>query len=367
MNAPMMLSEFRQPVPKLRAVALDGLSGLIDIVAERSPPSHRFLRYQWFAAALSAYVGRVRTIVVEADGEPVIALPMIRLGPGLARFAAMPGSYWPFRSFPADATIGQDAFELLIRTLGREVNAMRIGPVCDDDPSAMRLIAAARAGGWTVLDRFIGDNFVLDMDALFDSGRPRTSTLRKNRYLQKTLARHGAIEWQYLTGQKLDGGAFDTLAAIEQRSWIAARTDGSDAKFTTKDHGAFWRSASTDPVIADMLHATVLRVGGEPAAFSFDIDTVDLKYVIANSFDAVFAKSSPGKLLWYHNLDTARADGIRMVDWGAGDSGYKQVIGAEQGAAIRDWLLVRPGLPALLGRMLKRLWERSGVTQKVTH
>ena len=51
---------------------------------------------------------------------------------------------------------------------------------------------------------------------------------------------------------------------------------------------------------------------------------------------------------------------MTTVDWGAGDSGYKSVIGAERGPAIRDWLLVRPGLPALFGRALAGWWRRSG-------
>jgi CelD/BcsL family acetyltransferase involved in cellulose biosynthesis len=65
-------------------------------------------------------------------------------------------------------------------------------------------------------------------------------------------------------------------------------------------------------------------------------------------------------LLYYRNLVHALGDGIGTVDWGAGDSGYKQAIGAEKGPAIRDWLLVRPGLPAMLGRALRHVWERSG-------
>ena len=51
---------------------------------------------------------------------------------------------------------------------------------------------------------------------------------------------------------------------------------------------------------------------------------------------------------------------MTQVDWGAGDSGYKRVIGAQQGPAIRDWLLLRPGVPALAGRMLRGVWRRSG-------
>ena len=109
-----------------------------------------------------------------------------------------------------------------------------------------------------------------------------------------------------------------------------------------------------------MLWAALLTVDGEPAAFSFDMNLGALKYAIANSYDPAFAKHSPGKLLYYRNLVRALDDGMTTVDWGAGDSGYKRVIGADKGPAIRDWLLLRPGVPALLGQVLKGMWRRSG-------
>ena len=112
-----------------------------------------------------------------------------------------------------------------------------------------------------------------------------------------------------------------------------------------------------------MLRAAVLTIDGKPAAFSFDLDAGALKYAVANSYDPAVAKHSPGKLLQYRNLVHALDRGVTRVDWGAGDSGYKQTIGAEAGPAIRDWLLLRPGLPAAVGRLARGLWRRSGNPQ----
>ncbi len=356
----MFLADFQRLPPVARGSVADGLAAAIDTVAQGAAPTHAFLRYGWYAAALAAYGGHARTLLVEEDGEPTLALPLVGVGPAMLRLAAVPGCYWPFRSFPLALGAGEATIRAALSTLAGAVNGLRIGPVYDDDAAAMPLIAAARASGWAVLDRFVADSWLLDMAALQAEGSwPRGSTLRKNRFHEKHLAAHGTPDWRFLTGADWPA-AFDALAAIEQASWIAARTDGSDAKFTTTGHGDFWRAAAADPVIAGMLRAALLTIDGRPAAFSFDLDAGDLKYAIANSYDPAYAKHSPGKLLYYRNLVEALGRGIARVDWGAGDSGYKQVIGAERGPAIRDWLLLRPGLPALAGRLARGAWRRSG-------
>lgn len=357
---PMPLADFTRLAPALTARVGDGLAGAIDAVAAAAPDSHRFLTHGWFAAAVAAYGGHPRTLVVEEAGAPVLVLPFVGLGPAVLRMASVPGSYWPFRSFPLAANAAPAAAPVALATLARAVNGLRLGPVYDDDPAAGALIAAARRAGWAVLDRFVAQSWLLDMAALAREGPwPRGSTLRKNRFHEKHLADHGALDWRFLTGADWPA-AFDALAEVERASWIASRTDGSDAKFTHQGHGAFWRAAAADPQVAGMLRAALLTVDGRPAAFSFDLDAGALRYAIANSYDPATAKHSPGKLLQYRNLVDARARGIERVDWGAGDSGYKQVIGADAGPAIRDWLLLRPGLPALAGRVLRAMWRRSG-------
>ena len=356
----MFLADFQRLPPVARGSVADGLAAAIDTVAQGAAPTHAFLRYGWYAAALAAYGGHARTLLVEEDGEPTLALPLVGVGPAMLRLAAVPGCYWPFRSFPLARRAGEATIRAALSTLAGAVNGLRIGPVYDDDAAAAPLIAAARASGWAVLDRFVADSWLLDMAALQAEGSwPRGSTLRKNRFHEKHLAAHGNPDWRFLAGADWPA-AFDALAAVEQASWIAARTDGSDAKFTATGHGAFWRAAAADPVIAGMLRAALLTIDGRPAAFSFDLDAGDLKYAIANSYDPAYAKHSPGKLLYYRNLVEALGRGIARVDWGAGDSGYKQVIGAERGPAIRDWLLLRPGLPALAGRLARGAWRRSG-------
>jgi CelD/BcsL family acetyltransferase involved in cellulose biosynthesis len=358
---PMPLDEFTRLPPALAVECVDGLAGGIDAVAEGAAPTHRFLRYGWYAAALAAYGGAARTLTVSREGSPVLALPIVGKGPERLGLAQVPGCYWPFRSFPVREDAGVEAFEALLPRLAREVTALRVGPVYDGDPALELLKAAAKAKGWAVLDRFVADSYLLDMAAAQAEGTwPRNSTLKKNRFHEKHLGSHGELDWGFVSGGAWRDDAFDALGEIEEKSWIAARTDGSDAKFTAQGHGAFWRAAAKDPVIAEMMWAAVLRVDGAPSAFSFDLNAGALKYAIANSYDPAFGKHSPGKLLYYRNLVRAIADGMTRVDWGAGDSGYKRVIGAAEGPAIRDWLFVRPGTVGLAAKLLRGVWKRSG-------
>ncbi len=360
MSKPMLLADFVRLPPTVRADVVEGLAAAIDTVAERGAQSHRFLRFGWYAAALAAYGGQAKTLVVEQDDVPVLTLPFVPLGPRLLRIAAIPGCYWPFRSFGLALEAGEPALKAALSTLARHVNGIRIGPVYDTDPAAAALIATARAQGWTTVDRAIGDSWSLDLPRAREGEPwPRTSTLRKNRFHEKHLAEHGTPDWRFLSGADWPA-AFADLGAVEQTSWIAHATDRTGMKFTADGHLAFWQAAVADPVLAGMFRAALLTVDGASAAFSFDIDTGELLYAVANSYDPRFAKHSPGKLLYWRNLVAAQARGIRRVDWGAGDSGYKQVIGATVDAPIRDWLLFRPGLPALAGRLLGWLWRRSG-------
>src|SRR3546814_10669018 len=108
-----------------RALTLDGLSGLIDTVAAEAVETHRFLRFQWYAAALAAYGGAARTIVVEREGDPVIELPMIATGPRWLGMASVPGSYWPFRSFPMSIPAAPAQVALLLAELRRQIRGRK--------------------------------------------------------------------------------------------------------------------------------------------------------------------------------------------------------------------------------------------------
>ena len=337
--------------------AVDGLADAIDGAAARADPRHGFLRRAWYAGDTRP---DLRTLIAATpDGRIIAAVPTVAASaPGLR---AVAGGYWPYRSFPIAADASDEELTALLsapasrRVLGA---AWRLGPVYADDPTLARLERSAPAAGWTMLRRRIAPRFVLDIAALRAEGAwPRNSTLKKNRFHEKHLGAHGALEWRFVSGDGWTPEIFDALAEVEKKSWIATDTDGSDAKFMAPHHRRTWEAAAADPVLAEAMRAAILYIDGAPAAFSFDLDAGSVKYAIANSYDERFAKHSPGKCLYYRNLVEAMARGINMVDWGAGDSGYKRTIGADRGPDIVDILMVRNRLVAAV---LRPLWRRSG-------
>jgi CelD/BcsL family acetyltransferase involved in cellulose biosynthesis len=99
-----------------------------------------------------------------------------------------------------------------------------------------------------------------------------------------------------------------------------------------------------------MIHGSILWVGDNPVAFTFGLDCGDTRYCIANNFDPRFRKHSPGRILLYEDFQAAAARGVRQVNWGIGDGGYKREMGAEAGAQALDLLFVRNTALAMLAK-----------------
>ena len=336
-----------------------GASLALDRLAESAAGAHGFLRAAWFGAAADASLATL--VARRADGAPVAAIPTVARGKGALRLREVPGSYWPYRSFPVASDASEAELAAMLASpaacasLGR---AWRLGPIYSDDPTGARLAAAARAAGWTLLRRRLATSYRIDLERLAADGPwPSTKTLRKNRWLERRLEEMGALEFRTVTGADWTAATFDTLAEIERGSWVGAKADPRDTKFIRPESRRLWERAIEDPVLAASLSCSLLHVGGVPAAFTFSIASGATRYFIANSYSERFAERSPGRILLYRDFQQAVEAGIETIGWGAGDPGYKTEMGAGPGPEILDYLIVRGSLLAALARPF---WERRG-------
>ena len=343
----------------LTVTAIHGFPSEIDALAARNLSGHAFLRAAWFQAGAQQNAGRT-LLIQRGNGVSravIAAIPTTAFGPAMMRARKVSGSYWPFRS----ALIAPDcnAHELaqgLKHTAARSLGPVwRLGPVPVEDPATTLLINAARLAGWTVLGREAGTSWLIDLDAARAEGWPRPSTAKRLDRAERRLAKLGQVQWRHVRGASWNDRVLEQLGAVEADSWIADETDGSGAKFMTPEQRGQWRRALADPVLAEMLCATILTIDDRPVAFSFDLDDGPVQYGIAGSYVSRLARHDIGKLANYRAMTDAIADGQKMMDMGAGDSGYKRAMGAYPGYRMSDLLFVRSRTAA---RLLSGIWGR---------
>ena len=333
----------------------DGLHAAIDEVTARAAPARAFLTRSWFEAAVDN-PEKSRTLVMRrAGGEAVVALPV---APGAYGIGAVPGSYWPFRSFPVAEDLSAGEFGCFLaapevrKALGR---VWRLGPVYSDDPVLALIEQSAATARWRLLKRRLATSFQVDFTTVDAAGPwPRKSTLRRNRQLENQMARLGPLEWLSLSGAQLDGRLFDELAALEAKGWHGS---SRDAKFIAPHHRRVWDRLIADPAQAERLRIQLLTIDGTPAVMLFQLEAGPIVYGIATSYDPAFATHSPGKCLHMRALVAARARGVDRFDWGAGDSGYKQRLGACAGPDIVDCLVMRGPVATIAQPALRRIWR----------
>ena len=333
----------------------DGLPLEIDAAAETADERHQLLRRAWFGGAGAQ--GLTTIIADRGEGQVIAALPLAPIGRPLLGIRTVPGSYWPFRSFPISRGISDDELAEFLsapvarRALGR---AWRLGPVGASDPTVTRLLRVARRSGWSVLERQVGTFFVLDVgEASKNEPWPRPSTIRNLKTHEKRLAKLGPLKFSFVCGSDWSPEVFADLEKIERNSWIGSKA-GADAKFLDPARREGWERVAKDPTLSSMLSAGILYIGNEPVSFSFGLNCGYIRYSVATSYDRRFAKHSPGTVTGYRTYFEAVRRGVRLLDLGSGDGGEKSGMGAVAGPSVMDYLFVRRPIPAAL---LRPFWK----------
>lgn len=326
-----------------------GFPATLDFIAVSA--KHAFLRRPWYAGSDET---EARTLVAtRPGGETFGALPLVRKGRFFLRIKSVAGCYWPFRSIPLASDAKEEELAAVLdspvarRTLGR---LWRLGPVLEGDTAVAALVGAAKRTGYRALSRRTGTSYALDISA---EPWPKPSTLRNLRKHEKRLARLGPLEFSFVTGRDWSGGVLDRLAGIERAAWAGRQAD-ADPKFLDAGLRRGWEAMIADPGLADMLSVGILSIDGKAVAFSFGLDCGRTRHCIATSYDAGFARHSPGYLTGYWTYMAAAERGVTLLSLGSGDGGEKSSMGATAEAGIMDYLFVRG---PVLAALLKPFWR----------
>ena len=276
---------------------------------------------------------------------------------------ALGGYYWPWRGVAVEPDAGEQALAGLAAELTRRPcgAVLRMGPLIDGDDDTQRFVSLLRGHGWRGLKQESGHVFELVLPASMETLQAQVSgSLWKNiAYQRRRLDKQAAVtvERHRLTAERALP-LLQRAALVEQASWVAVQ--GGEVKLMGAQNQAYWSGLAQHGDGPEVV-LWLLSCGERDIAFSLHLEHGPTMCIVANGYDEAYKVSSPGSLLSVDIFRDAIERGVRLVDWGQGDSGYKQRWGAQPGARIMDLILFRPGLIGALGyRMLKAAlssWE----------
>jgi hypothetical protein len=308
----------------------------------------------WEKAYLPGNGWRGPLAVVRAEGAEIA---FARKRAGKLHLWALGGYYWPWRGVAVDPGAGEQALAGLAAELTRRpCGAMlRMGPLSDGDTDTQRFITLLRARGWRGLTQESGQVFELNLPVSREALQAQVSgSLWKNiAYLRRRLDKQGVVTTQrHRLNASCAAPLLQRAALVEQASWVAQKNE--EVKLVGAQNQAYWSQLAQHGDGPEVV-LWLLSSGERDIAFSLHLEYGHTMYILANGYDEEFKASSPGSLLSLDIFQDAIERGLRLVDWGQGDSGYKQRWGAQPGARMTDLILFRPGLIGAVGyRMLKK-------------
>lgn len=338
---------------------------------QRMAPEWGFLASDWVPAWNDSYLPFARwrppcryLTLRDENGSPAGVLPLATMQFGPLKFAAGAGHFLPYRGVPLasapevrEATCATlaDALPDLIRARV----GLRLGPIAAHDPMCNGLALALRARGWAVATKALGTSFVVDLpQTVAEFNKVCSGIVKRANYYERRLGKAGKLEIAQHRGLAARGWTkpLDDVAAIERNSWISEGR--GSVLFDTPQAREFWRRVLADDFLSASFRLWIMYFDGRPISFSCNLDAGNTRYILANLYDAAFKDHRCGNILARHVISGAIEDGRKSIDWGQGNSGYKQLWRAAPAHAVHD-LLAFPPRPTT--RIIKRLLDgRSG-------
>lgn len=326
----------------------------------RVSPSLRFLAHGWWQAWADAMLphgnwrGPLRlTVVRDRNGAVQAVLPsaeQVMLGLSALSLA---GNYKPFRSWliAEDAPEGTAAALVgFYRQTG--IRAFRMGPVIASQPAIRSLKEAFAAAGWQHCLIHQGTDYLIELPADVEAWQASLAPgkFKRIRTNLNRLKKQGEVRIEHRSGLDAAGwqAALADAATVERASWLTSVDDG-DFNYADPAMAAFWHAYLAHPAASQATHLWLLYLDDRPISFTVTIDSGDHSYNICGLYDQAIKKGSPGTIIDREAFVDSFAKGIRVIDLGQGDSGYKANWGAATHEPIEDWIAFPP---TAAGRLL---------------
>jgi len=293
-----------------------------------------FAQYAWHPGADLA--------TLEAAGPPPVCLLYLADAPRAALIAQLKGrfidvdygfTYGALDGGAADALVS--SIEQLLVSTG--AHWARFGYIPESSPLHRRLTGIP----WLWRDRFphANDRYSLDLPDSYDAllAAHSKTTRKKLRNALNRLSRAHSVEFRCLTSPAafLDDVSRIDLASYQHRI-----------------------GAGLDPAVARLpgLRTYLLYLDERPAAFYLGSLYRGVFWGLYTGFDPAFRDARPGTVLFQFVLeDLCNGQLAHAIDFGLGDSGYKEVFASARAPYVEVFLFRRsiPTLPYLAARLAR--------------
>lgn len=203
------------------------------------------------------------------------------------------------------------------------------------------LLASFNNQGYKVHEKSLGFTQSIKLPPRFEDYEAEVAggIIKKAKYFERRLCKAGPVEFlRFKANDPLWSTALDFLSEIESKSWVFS--ENGDTKFVGAKNKQFWIDSVMHPGVGESVNCWVILFCGNPIAYSLNVDGLGVKYILANGYDEAYKIHSPGTILSHHIFKDACENGFQLIDWGLGDSGYKDRWGAKNNLELVDYFLV---------------------------
>jgi hypothetical protein len=246
---------------------------------------------------------------------------------------------------------------------------VRLGPIDVGWPEIASLLQALKLETERVLTLATEANIcarnVPTTESDFQDQVRRNSDLKRSLSRQRKLEHEGnfrLMKYKNPLGEELRRALRD-CGTIESNSWLARDPEGR-MRFNGRRQFQFWERVCSEHLSRrDQLDIWVAYLDEKPIAFDFVVTTNTIRYLIAGQYDESHRKLGLGWMLYGSYAHEGIERGVRIVEMGTGEPGYKARMGGQPENVRRSLALMPPG-PA--GYLAARLLNNERVRRFLT-
>ncbi|HRW30681.1 MAG TPA: GNAT family N-acetyltransferase, partial [Emcibacteraceae bacterium] len=315
-------------------------------------PAIKFLRENWFYAWLNlvqssnSWTREIEYIYVgETDsGCAIIPYAFQKVGP--LKFASLPGAYFPHRGIVntgPDATLIKKTVEKLSKISG--IYGFRMGPVESNDRFISDLTEQLKQNGWKIITMTIGANYGMVPPASVEEYLSGFSANRrqKMRAHARKMDALGKVELKHFND--VDASTweqiFKDIETVESNAWVSK---SGEPRFVGQEKQTYWNELVKDDFYKKALSVWILYLDDKPVSKKVALDAGGIRYYLTSSYDEKVARFNTGVRMEVEFVSDAIVKGIKYINNGLGDSGYKAQWGSEYYNDLIDIIAFPPTL-----------------------